>query len=146
MKNVLRAGHAFCVEVEPLALSRVGNQMQAGICVFGEELARRDTHSDASRLSPTSSRISRLVVGVTAQRSVGQQQGHAADGRQVVEHVPQPGELALPWGACRRSAAGHFSNGVPPFLHVEGVAAMTWSARDPGCRSLSRCRRGRRRS
>ena len=34
MKNVLRAGHAFCVEVEPLALSRVGNQMQAGICVL----------------------------------------------------------------------------------------------------------------
>ncbi len=62
-----------------------------------------------------------FVVGVGAHRAVGQQQCHAAGGRQVPEHVLQPGKVGV---ALRRRAGdparvvGEFF--VPPFLHVEG--------------------------
>src|SRR5690606_20690806 len=61
-----------------------------------------------------------FVVGVGAHGSVGQQQGHAAGGGQVVDHVLHPGEVgvALGWGAVL--PAHVIGQGLtPPVLHVE---------------------------
>ena len=74
-----------------------------------------------------------FVVGVGAHGAVGQQQRHAAGGREVPEHVLQPGEV----GVALRRRAGNPARVVgqlfvPPFLHVEGwvghdeIGAQVW--------------------
>src|SRR5690606_30132449 len=87
----------------------------------GEQLAGQGDHAFHQVLFHQPLADFAFVVGVGAHGAVGQQQGHAAGGGQVVNHVLHPGEVGVApgWGAVL--PAHVIGQGLtPPVLHVEG--------------------------
>src|SRR5690606_38772695 len=87
----------------------------------GEQLAGQGDHAFHQVLFHQALADFAFVVGVGAHGAVGQQQGHAAGGRQVVDHVLHPGKVGVALGRSTVLPAYVVGQGLaPPVLHVEG--------------------------
>ncbi len=121
-KQGLTAPVAFLLVQREAVLLVAGQEPDAGGNLgIGEQLAGQRDHAFHVVVFDQPLADFAFVVGVGTHGAVGQQQRHAAGGRQVPEHVLQPGEVGV--ALWRRAGDPAWVAGqlfVPPFLHVEG--------------------------